>query len=360
MALHRFAARQCFLAELVAAACVVGRISAAQRLFELIEQRVEIGRHELDGADRGERFAIGEPARAEVPAAFGCGTQVSIHLLLRSLGRLRGKDVLAIGLVARCGAVVPVAIEQFTTLQTHDTSMRFARTQSFRAFHPEVVFLLQRVTKLAIDVGTFVLGEQLHHGGEERRLRTAEVVAAVAVGDVTVTVDQEREVLAHRADQIVPAAGLQTEHREIRIPVVHLAKASAGYHIALGQRQATGILDLHGRIAREDGPEPIDVLDDGLALDALIVRRFHLRRVELTRHERFEVEVGTGLFTLVFAYDLFRVAPGDGIDEGLAVGEDALHLNIAEELAIGLGRSRRHRRSRRRRRGTTCEADQHQ
>ena len=177
---------------------------------------------------------------------------------------------------------------------------------------------------------------------------------------MTVPVDQEREVLAHRADQIVPAAGLQTEHREIRIPVVHLAKASAGHDIALRQRQAAGILDLNGWIAREDGPEPIDVLDDGLALDALIVRRFHLRRVELARHERFEVEVGAGLFTFVFAYDLPRIAPGDSIDEGLAVGEDALHLNIAEEFAIGLGRSRWHRRSWRRRRGTTCEANQHQ
>ena len=77
-----------------------------------------------------------------------------------------------------------------------------------------------------------VLGLQLDHRREERRLRAAQVVAAAAVRNVPVAIDEPGEIFDHVGHEIVAAAGLQTHHREVGIPVVHLAKAPAGHDVA--------------------------------------------------------------------------------------------------------------------------------
>ena len=79
--------------------------------------------------------------------------------------------------------------------------------------------------------------QQFHHQGEERRLRTAQVVAAVAVGDVPEGVNFIGEVVHHIADFIPVAAFGQAQHGEIAIPVIHLAETSPGHDVGFRQGQ---------------------------------------------------------------------------------------------------------------------------
>lgn len=48
-------------------------------------------------------------------------------------------------------------------------------------------------------------------------------------------IDQISEVVQHVVDEVFAAGFLQAEHREIGVPVVALAEASAGHDIRLGQ-----------------------------------------------------------------------------------------------------------------------------
>ena len=48
------------------------------------QQAVEIDRHDFGGVDRGPRARVGEPARAEVPAAFGGGANIAVQLARRA------------------------------------------------------------------------------------------------------------------------------------------------------------------------------------------------------------------------------------------------------------------------------------
>src|ERR1039457_3226111 len=57
--------------------------------------------------------------------------------------------------------------------------------------------------------------------------RAAQVVAAGPVRNMAVGIDQVGEITDHIGDQIMPPALLQAQHREVRIPVVDLAKTAA-------------------------------------------------------------------------------------------------------------------------------------
>ena len=118
-----------------------------------------------------------------------------------------------------------------------DAPMRIACAQARGSLHPEGVLAPQLRQIARVRLGRVLRRQQPHHLEEERRLRAAQVVAARAVGDVAVGVDQVREIADHVLDQILPAAFLQSEHREVRIPVVDLAKPAAGNHVRPRQRQ---------------------------------------------------------------------------------------------------------------------------
>src|SRR5438270_861593 len=109
----------------------------------------------------------------------------------------------------------------------HDAPVSRSGPQALRALHPEGVLAPELREEARQGGGRVVPGEQAHHREEERRLRTAQIVRPHAVGNVAVGVDQIGEVANHVLDQIMPPTLLQTEHREVRVPVVHLAEPPA-------------------------------------------------------------------------------------------------------------------------------------
>src|SRR5688572_32482231 len=115
--------------------------------------------------------------------------------------------------------------------------MRSTGGETFGAIHPESVFTLELRQSLDDRLRAFTRGLQLDHGGEVWRLRATQVVAAAAVGNVAVTIDEAGKIFDHVGDQIVTPAGLQSHHREVGIPVVHLAKTPARHDIARVEAQ---------------------------------------------------------------------------------------------------------------------------
>lgn len=76
--------------------------------------------------------------------------------------------------------------------------MRLSRRELFAPLHPEVVLLGELRQVRGQDRRPVALGDQVHHGGEERRLRAAQEVGAIAVGDVAVAVDEPGEISHQR------------------------------------------------------------------------------------------------------------------------------------------------------------------
>ena len=222
-------------------------------------QAVQVDRHDRRRADRRERLAVAEPARAVVPAAFGARAQVAVDLVRRTRRhRLRGRHVLEIRLVARRIARVPVAV-QHRAVGHRDHMARGppARRRGF-ALHPVRMFLAQCRQVFLIDLVAFGLRGERDHVREERRPRAARVVRAVAVRDVPDRVDQMGEVVEHVVDEILAARHLQPEHREIGVPVVAFAEAAAGHDIRLRQRDQRAVRRHRRARARELRPQPVD------------------------------------------------------------------------------------------------------
>ena len=112
-------------------------------------------------------------------------------------------------------------------------------------------------SRLSSAAHALVFGLQLHHGGEERRLRAAQVVAAAAVRNVSVAIDEAGEVFDHVGHEIVTAAGLQAHHGEVGVPVVQLAKAAARHDVAGRERQQRIAAADGPRLTRQRRPQPI-------------------------------------------------------------------------------------------------------
>ena len=55
---------------------------------------------------------------------------------------------------------------------------------------------------------------ELDHEGEERRLRSAEIIAAVPVRDETIAIDFVSKVVNHVCDEIMPPIEVETHHGE--------------------------------------------------------------------------------------------------------------------------------------------------
>lgn len=89
------------------------------------------------------------------------------------------------------------------------------------------------MVEIAARAANAIFLKQLHHQGEYRRLGAAEIVGAVAVGNVAVGFNHPGEVVGHTFEQIFTAAFRQTQHGEVGIPVVGLAKTPAGDDVRL-------------------------------------------------------------------------------------------------------------------------------
>ena len=234
-------------------------IRTRKRLLQRVEQTVQVHRHDLDGPDRLERAPVREPARAEIPAALSGRAQIPVHLRGWTTRLARGLDVLAVALLARCVPVVPVPIEERPVVQAHHAPVRAALRERGGTLHPEVVLARELRQVFPVHAVALARCDQVDHRREERRLRAAEIISAIAVRDVAVTIDQEGEVPHHVDGEVVASALLETEHREIGIPVVDLAEAPARNHVAIGQRQKRGVRrGLNGR-PFEHCPQLVDV-----------------------------------------------------------------------------------------------------
>ena len=95
--------------------------------------------------------------------------QLTVHLGSRPVGLRRSGHVLAPGLLARCVAVVPISVEQNTSMQRNHTSPGLARTQPFSPIHPVGVFAqqLRQILLGALPAAGFA---QPDHEREHRRL----------------------------------------------------------------------------------------------------------------------------------------------------------------------------------------------
>src|SRR3546814_2104182 len=79
-----------------------GFTSLGDGAFQMIEQAVQIHRHNGGGAYGRQIPAIAEPARTEVPTAFRAGTPVTPDLLPGAVrGLFCGFDLLQPGLLSR-------------------------------------------------------------------------------------------------------------------------------------------------------------------------------------------------------------------------------------------------------------------
>ena len=180
--------------------------------------------------------------------------------------------------------------------------------------------------------------EQLGHQSEHRRLRTAQVIAAVAVGDVPEGVDQVGEVVGHVAQQVAPSAGSKAEHAEVGIPVVHLAEPTARHHVGIGQRQQRGPRRMLARLAGQYAPQVVDVFGQRSVRVGHVFAFVGILGLEVRMHECGEVEGGLAVHGAVFLEDPLRVGQRRAIDEGLAVGEHAAGLHRDEQLLVTVGR----------------------
>ncbi len=162
---------------------------------------------------------------------------------------------------------------------------------------------------------------QAHHGREEWRLAATEIVRAVAIGDVTDGADQVREVIEHAANEVDASALDESEHREIGIPVVHLAESAAGHHERVREGNQGRSPGLTVGVPRQHRPERTDVLfhRPGRIRPEIVADGGRQREVAL--HERGETETRRVLCGPVGGHYRRGRTERLRVHEGLRVGE---------------------------------------
>ena len=138
----------------------------------------------------------------------------------------RGFNVLKPGFVTRRVAIVPITVEQRSVRHPHNMAIGLIRDQRFCTVHPEGIFHF-KVVEIAARTAYTIFFKQLHHQRKNRWLRAAQIIGAVAVGDVTVVFDHPGEVIGHAFQQIFPTTFRQPQHGEIGVPIVGFAKTAA-------------------------------------------------------------------------------------------------------------------------------------
>src|ERR1700681_2996145 len=100
------------MSELAEAGSLVGALTAgADCIFKSKQQAVQINRDDLRGVDGREAPAIGEPAGAEVPAAFSRRTHVAINLPRNTPTATCELCVFTVGFIARRIGIIPIAVQ---------------------------------------------------------------------------------------------------------------------------------------------------------------------------------------------------------------------------------------------------------
>ncbi len=149
----------------------VQAIGGRQGFFQVEHQAVQIYRGQLGGTDGSQIMSVGEPARTEVPARGGSGTQLAVHLGLVALRRFTGRrNIIHPGFRPRHVARIPVAIQQRTVGQLDHPFAGTARCDAVAVCHPVVVFFLQLRQIAGIGFVAFMGCQQIDHQAKERRL----------------------------------------------------------------------------------------------------------------------------------------------------------------------------------------------
>ncbi len=91
------------------------------------------------------------------------------------------------------------------------------------------------------------------------------------------------------------------------------------------------------RLPGEHRPEPVDVFGQAVVGVGDEFPDRHLVKAEVLVDEGAEIEAGLTAAGAVSLEDDFGMAPRRAVDEGLAVGKDALHLHRDEQLLIAIG-----------------------
>lgn len=104
------------------------------------------------------------------------------------------------------------------------------------------------------------------HGGEERGLRTREVVGAIGVKEGSVVFDLEDEVIDHAFCEFDALVFEQADDDEVAIPAIHLVEASAWHYVFIRKVEESVALKLIDVEGSSGGDFLGQVLDSYFAL----------------------------------------------------------------------------------------------
>src|SRR5262249_52031378 len=148
--------------------------------------RIQIRGDHIRGPDRDQVLAIGKPPAAKVDTAFGGGPEMLVHGQLVPSRPLRRQNVLAPAFLPGHRRIIPIPVEDLSTLQTTYPPVRLTRLYLVAAVHKELVFFFHSRQELLVDAVALGLRQQFYHDGEKWWLRTTQVIRPVAIGDMTI------------------------------------------------------------------------------------------------------------------------------------------------------------------------------
>ena len=241
--------------------------------------------------------------------------------------------ILAKRLLARRGAVVPVAVQPSLFVETHTASMALSGGELLFATHPVGVLPLQ-LGQVVDGVPQALTFGQLHHHREQRRLGAAQIVAAVAIGHVPEAHDQVGTVIGDRAHQMAFPAGSQAQHGEVGVPVVVLAEAPTGDDIVMAQFEQRRPARMLTGITSEYRPQTIDMRDQVMLGTGLVALAGEHVAVEVIGHESAQIESWLVSLLLVGFHDLCGRLPWNTVGEGFGIMKDMGQSDCLEQLTV--------------------------
>ncbi len=251
-----------------------------------------------------------------------------------------GFNVLYPGFVPRSVAVIPVAVKQRAIRHAHRAAVGLVEQQRLRAVHPEGILHFQ-VIQIALGAAHAVLFKQLNHQGKNRRLRAAQIVGTVAIGNMAVAFNHPRKVVRHALKHVVASAFGQPQHGEIGVPVVGFAESPTGHNIGLRQRQQRRPGDVILRLTGQHRPQVVDMFLEREGRIGNILARQDFRQPEVILHKLAQIEVPVTSYLTVADEDIERIHFWCAVGESFAVGKQSRRLHMLKELKVAIGRGER-------------------
>ncbi|MNC19009.1 hypothetical protein D3C75_669320 [compost metagenome] len=175
-------------------------------------------------------------------------------------------------------------------------------------------------------------GEQFDHKGEERRLRAAQIIAAVAVGNMSPGVNFMGEVIDHILHFVPVAAFRKPQHRKVAVPIIDFTKTPTRNHIRLRQRQQRIPFARAICGARQHRPQAVDMFTQRLAFWRNIFFTFFWQH-KIHIHKVAQIEARLVSLHPVIGEDHQRIVFRHRIGKGLLVREQLCRLDIGKQWA---------------------------